>query len=113
MNKKDRRPIQLSLTLVLLLVAVIASLFAVWRLRQKLPVEGNWNAYLIERGMTQNDVAKIMGERHSGDDSRWGYRYYRDDINREWITVDIFFENGRVIDVPRRGHEPFPDEQSQ
>jgi hypothetical protein len=101
------QPIQISLTLVLLLVALIGSLLAVWRLRQEVPDDRHWNYHLLEPGMTHHDVARIMGERQSGDAGVWVYRIDRDDIRREFVTVEIKFENGRVKDV-RTGREPYP-----
>jgi hypothetical protein len=105
-KRVGRRPIQLSLTLLLLLVALLASLLAVWRL-QEVPDYRQLNYHLVEPGMTHHEVARILGERHSGKAGKWVYRIDRDEMNKEWITVEIAFENGVVKEVVT-GRDPYP-----
>jgi hypothetical protein len=103
MNEKpeQRRPFQLSLTLLLLLIALIASLLATWKVRQGGYDSRPSDSEKITTGMTRNEVAQIMGEHDTGDLHRWVYRIGHDDYLQVWITIEVIFENGRVKEVTR------------
>ncbi len=112
-KQKRRRPFQLSLTLALLLVALFASLLAVWRVRHTVndgrPIDFDSrvrNLANVTISMTRNEVAEIMGEQDSGDVDRWSYRIAADDKRGGWITISLIFEDGRVKEVAR-GHESY------
>ncbi len=95
-----------SLMLLLLLIALIASLLAWWRLQWQPTQTRPWNAHLVEPGMTRDEVNERMGIPHSSDLQRWSYRTDRDNKRQLWITTEVIFEDGRVKEV-RDGAESY------
>ena len=88
-----RLRIQFSLTLLLLLVALISELLAAWALTPPPPASpANWQQ--IEVGMNESEVEKILGGRGSVSrdrrDVHWTYAEWR---------VRVTFRNSRVVNA--------------
>ena len=105
-KQSSQRPIQLSLMLVLLLVAMVASLLAVWKLRLD-ATDVRRHVSGVRLGMTRGEVIQIMGKHPSVDSDEWVYRAEEDLKRREWKTVTSVFEDGQVKDIVS-GREPIP-----
>jgi hypothetical protein len=88
-----------SLLLILLLVGLVGSLLAWWRLQWQPAQTRPWNAHLVEPGMTRDQVNEIMGMPHSSEFERWSYRIDHDDQRKVWLTREVIFDDGRVKEV--------------
>jgi hypothetical protein len=103
--------VRFSLTMMFLLTALVAELLAVWRLTRQLPRNElvdpdliQWR--LIEVGMTEKDVERIMGRRggemYTQTYSEWQYPH----------GIVVQFQDGRVkqkyrfTPQPRDVYEP-------
>jgi hypothetical protein len=101
-EKLTRRPrFQFSIVLMLLLTALLAELFAAWRLAPKEAVYTPQNWTHIEEGMTEAEVEKIMGSfggrfTHNGTTS---LTYRRSAAGGEWSRLEIVIKNGLVVEL--------------
>jgi outer membrane protein assembly factor BamE (lipoprotein component of BamABCDE complex) len=104
-EQPSSRP-RFSLMLLLLVVALCAAILAWWQVGQQPAQTRQWNAHLVEPGMTRDEVNQIMGIPHRSDFERWSYKTSHDDKRQVWVTAEVLFEDGRVKEV-REGRERY------
>jgi hypothetical protein len=107
MDEKPRRHrFRFSIALMLLLVALVAELLAVWiwTPRQYTPQVFNQ----IEKGMTEAEVEKIMGgsgvprNEDNGEFTQAWVRYRHKSSNGTWSVLRIRYDNDVVVEVQKR-----------